>query len=172
MTTDRNLWLLTAFSALLVATPNCVGAQNPTKQASPLISGVAATLRIKGIPPFDMKPTVALPEKTKYEQDLENAEAARRDAAGWRDSAKADNNGSVAEAKRLAAQHADAAARDWDAAAEARKHGEDKKAAAYEEAAKFREEAAKAFGSDRNPGRGAAAARDAKAKEDKAKRGG
>lgn len=109
---------------------------------------------------------------TDYEKDLTNAELARLDQAGWLDSAAADSDENVAAAKRIAAAQAGLAAQDWDAAAEARKVGDDKKAKELEAAAKAREESAKAYGSDRSPARGAAAAKDAQAHEDKAKSGG
>ncbi len=121
---------------------------------------------------FDIRATLPKTGDTDYEKDLTNAEAARRDAAGWRDSSEAESDENVATAKRLAAGQSDKAAADWDAAAEARKHGDDKKAAAFEDAAKAREESSKAYGADRDPGRGAAAAKDAGAKEETARSGG
>lgn len=82
---------------------------------------------------------------TDYEKDLENAERAKREAAGWEDSAKTQSSDALKEAYERAARDLRMAAQDWEAAADARMHGNDKKADELEKAAADREAAAKAF---------------------------
>jgi hypothetical protein len=82
---------------------------------------------------------------TEYEKDLEKAEAAKKDAAGWEDSAKTQTNDDLKEAFNNAARNMKLAAYNWGAAADARMHGNDAKAEELEAAARDREEAAKAY---------------------------
>lgn len=82
---------------------------------------------------------------TEYEKDLENAERARKESAGWADSAKTQSSDDLKEAFNRAAKNLLEAARDWDQAADARMKGDDAKAAELEQAAAEHEAAAKAF---------------------------
>lgn len=83
---------------------------------------------------------------TDYEKDLERAELARKEAAGWRASAEADSRESMRELKNRAASNYERAAKNWDAAADARMKGQKEKAELLEKAAAEREEAGKHFG--------------------------
>lgn len=106
---------------------------------------------------------------TDYEKDLERAELARKEAAGWRDSAAADSSEAMRELKNRAASNYEKAAKNWDDAAEARKKGQTEKAELLEKAASEREEAGKNFG-DSEWSKGTNAERSASALEGQASR--
>ncbi|MCO5297412.1 MAG: hypothetical protein M9921_11190 [Fimbriimonadaceae bacterium] len=107
---------------------------------------VAIELVATRIGAYSVQATLADGESA-VQKDRGNAEAARADAAGWRESAKGETNAERAQQKRNAAANAYHAAEDWDAAAKAREAGDLEKAQALEEAARHREDAARAWGS-------------------------
>ncbi len=82
---------------------------------------------------------------TEYEKDLEKAEAAKKEAAGWKDSADAQTDDTIKENFRKAAYQWTLAATNWAAAADARMRGNEEKAKELEAAAADREEAAAAY---------------------------
>lgn len=108
---------------------------------------VAVEIVATRVGPYSVHATLAEGEG-QAKQNRANAEAARADAAGWRQSAKGDTNAERAQQKRNAAANAFKAAQDWDAAAKARDDGDLKKAEALEAAAKHRADAAREWGAN------------------------
>lgn len=102
-------------------------------------------------------------------RDVRNAEAARRDAAGWRESARTDTDKARKDQKNRAAGQAEKAAQNWDKASAARKEGKASKADALEKAAELREKAANAWGSSGDSAEAKRAEEAAKAQEAKAR---
>jgi hypothetical protein len=106
---------------------------------------------------------------SQSQQDRDKAELARRDAAGWRQSAAGDDDPIRKQQKLNAANDADKAAEDWDKAAAARDNGDNDKADKLEQAAQQRENAAREWGANGDGTAAGTAEAAAKALEDQAK---